>query len=80
MNNPHTLDSAPADAACDERDQAMGPISAEGMRSLIVRSRAIGDSEARLAAAIDASGPRQSDEDAFTLPPRATSVTPAREA
>ncbi len=45
------------------------PMSAEDMRRLILRSRALGESEARLAAAIDAEGEwGQPQEDAFQLP------------
>jgi hypothetical protein len=44
-------------------------MSAEDMRRLILRSRALGESEARLAAAIDAEGEwGQPQEDAFQLP------------
>ena len=61
--------------------EASGPLSAADIRRVILRSRAVSEGEARLAAAIDDAAPRglpQAQEDAFTLPPRATSIDPAK--
>lgn len=67
-------------SAASMRGGAPNAPSAEDTRRLILRSRAISEGEARLAAAINDVAPHgrpQTQEDAFTLPRRATSVDPA---
>lgn len=80
MNNPTAQDACQRGSAGSMSGQVPGPPSVEATRALILQSRAIGEIEARRAAAIDgltSHSPPQAQEDAFSLPPRATSVGPA---
>jgi hypothetical protein len=80
MSSPNAQNTRQHGSAGGTSGRASGPLSAEDTRALILRSRAISESEARLAAAIGDSAPHgrpQAQEDAFSLPPRTTAVDPA---
>ncbi len=80
MNSPNAQNTRQHGSTESTPGEASGPLSAEDTRALILRSRAISESEARLAAAIGDSAPHgrpQAQEDAFSLPTRATSVDSA---
>lgn len=80
MNSPDAQGIRQRGSPESTRGEAPGPPTAEGTRALILRSRAIHESQARLAAAINKSAPHgtlQSQEDAFTPAPEAASVAPA---
>lgn len=79
MSTRNDLNSGRAAAAGDAPGTAFNPLSPEATRTLILHSRAIATSEARLAAAIDRLGreagpaPQSRDrEDAIELPPRSS--------
>ena len=72
MNNPNKRNGSPASLTGHMPDTTSIPLSAEDARALILRSRAISENEARLAAAINAAAPGnrpQPQEDAFALLP-----------
>ncbi len=80
MNNSRNQNSGQDGSIGKMPDEAFGPVSAEDTRTLILRSRAIGEGEARLADAINATAPGdrpQSQEDAFALPPEEPVCPPA---
>lgn len=80
MNTSSKQTIGPARAAARTPDAASRALSADETRALILRSRSISESEARLAAAIDADepgGPAQPQEDAFDPPRRASAASPA---
>ncbi len=83
MNSPDPRQADQHGSAGAPTGEGSGPPPAEDTRARILRSRAISESEARLAASIDASTSRalpQAREDAVTLPPEAAPVDPAEKA
>ncbi len=83
MNNSNKQNSSQDSSIGKTPDEAFGPMSAEDTRTLILRSRAISEREARLADAINATTPSdrtQAQEDAFTLPPEEPVCQPAGKA
>ncbi len=75
MNKPHQQNTSQNRSSDPVRDKVLLTESAEDIRSRILRSRAISESEARLAAAPRGlelhdgpAAPSQSQEDAFALP------------
>ncbi len=80
MNNSRNQNSGQNGSIGKMPDEAFGPVSAEDTRTLILRSRAISEGEARLAATINATAPSdgpQSQEDTFALPPEEPVCSPA---
>ena len=79
MNTSSKQTIGPARAAARTPDAASRALSADETRALILRSRSVSESEARLAAAIDAdesNGRTQPQEDAIEPPLRESAASP----